>query len=176
MQQQLINIEDIKVVKDLGKKVDVDKITPIIIQAHDDLREYLGINFYFDVLANVDNENYQDLLSGSTFTIAGQTPVINYYQDGLRAMLIDLFMARFLPQINMNITPFGATVKVDQNSEPAADANLKDRAKEQTQMAGSKWELIRMYLVEKASTFKVYNTCSSTVATGERKMRLRRIA
>lgn len=174
--EQLINIEDIKLLKDVGKKADADKINPIIAQAHDDLREYLGINFYFDVLANKDNADYKDLLSGSTFTIAGQSPQVTYYQAGIKAMLIDLFMARYIAQINTNFSPFGATVKKSQDSEPADRATLLDRSKEQTQMAGSKWELIRMYLAEKASTFKIYNTCTSTIATGERKMRLRRIA
>lgn len=176
MYQNLITIEDIKLVKDVGKKVDADKIDPIIAQAHDDLREYLGINFYFDVLAHTEDENYQDLLSGSAFTIVGQNPQITYYQAGLKAMLIDLFMARYLVQINTNITPFGATVKQSENSEPADRATLQDRAKEQTQMAGSKWELIKMYLTEKYNQFPANNTCSSTIASGERKMRLRRIA
>lgn len=174
--QQLINIDNIKLVKDIGKKVDADKINPIIAQAHDDLREYIGINFYFDVLANVDDENYQDLLSGSTFTIEGQNPQITYYQEGLKAMLIDLFMARFIAQINTNITPFGATVKQSENSEPADRATLQDRVKEQTQTAGSKWELIKMYLTEKYLQFPAYNTCANTIVTGERKMKLRRIA
>ncbi|MGQ2984860.1 DUF6712 family protein [Flavobacterium sp.] len=174
--QYLINIEDIKLVKDLGKKVDENKINPIIAQAHDDIREYLGINFYFDVVANKDSENYQDLLSGSSFSITGQYPQITYYQEGLKAMLIDLFMSRYIPQININFTPFGATVKTDQGSEPASDSALRDRAKEQSQMAGSKWELIKMYLTEKTSQFPAYNTCSNTIVTGERKMRLRRIA
>ena len=173
---QIINIEDIKAVKDIGKKPDIDKINPIIQQAHDDLREYLGVNFYFDVIANVDNPVYQDLLSGSSFTITGQSPVITYYQEGLKAMLIDLFMARFLGVIDVNITPFGATVKTDQNSEPADRARLKDLAKSQVQMAGAKWEIIDMYLKEKYQIFKIYNTCNSTIASGERKMRLRRIA
>lgn len=174
--QQLINIDDIKLFKDLGKNPSVDKINPIISQAHDDLREYLGVNFYFDVVANKETESYQDLLSGSSFTIAGQTPQITYYQEGLKVMLIDLFMARYVSQINTNITPFGATVKHSQDSEPVDRATLQDRSKEQSQMAGSKWELIKMYLTEKSTMFPAYNTCSNTIATGERKMRLRRIA
>jgi len=174
--QQIINIDDIKLLKDIGKKVDADKFNPIIKQAHDDLREYLGINFYFDVLANTSTPEYQDLLSGSCFTIAGQHPQITYYQEGLKAMMIDLFMARYITQLNTNITPFGATVKHSDNSEPADRATLQDRSKEQSQMAGSKWELIKMYLTEKADTFKAYNTCSNTITTGERKMKLRRIA
>ncbi len=182
MYQNLITIEDIQTLKDIGKKNEAtsaklaDKANPVITQAHDDLREYLGVNFYFDVLANQDNPDYQDLLSGSTFTIAGQSPVITYYQTGLKAMLIDLFMARYLPQINTNITPFGVTVKQSQDSEPTDRAILQDRAKEQTQMAGSKWELIKMYLTEKYTQFPAYNTCANTIVTGERKMRLRRIA
>lgn len=174
--QQLINIEDIKLLKDIGKKADADKINPIIQQAHDDLREYLGINFYFDVLAHSGTSDYQDLLSGSSFTITSQHPQITYYQEGLKAMMIDLFMARYIVQLNTNITPFGATVKHSDNSEPVDRATLQDRSKEQLQMAGSKWELIKMYLTEKAATFPTYNACSNTIGSGERKMRLRRIA
>lgn len=174
MQQQLINVDDIKALKDIGRKVDYEKITPIITQAHDDLRDYLGTPFYFDVLANKDNEDYQSLLSGSTFQIAEQTYHITYYQEGLKAMLVDLFMGRYIPQINTNITPFGATVKQSQDSEPADRATLQDRAKEQIQMAGSKWEMIKLYLDENYLLFKAYNLCS-VIATGERKMRFTRL-
>ena len=171
----LINIEDIKAYKDLGKKPDIDKITPIIRQAHDDLREYLGANFYFDVIANLGNQTYQLLISGGTFQISNQSYPITYYQEGLKAMLIDLFEARHIAQVNTNITPFGATIKKSNDSEPADRATLQDRAREQIQMAGSKWEIIKMYLDENRKTFKAYNTSLNTIATGERKMRLRKI-
>lgn len=173
MNQLIINIEDIQAVKDLGKKPDNDKIIPIIRQAQDDLREYLGANFYFDVLQNLENSAYQNLLSGSTFNITGNA--VQYYQEGLKPMLIDLFMARYISQININITPFGATIKQSTDSEPADRATLQDRSKEQIQMAGSKWEIIKLYLQQNKGLFKAYNITSDTISTGERKLRLRKI-
>ena len=166
----IITIEELKNVIDLGKKVDEDKINPIIQQAQDvDLRDYLGMQFYFDVIANIDNENYQALLSGGTFEYKG----VQYYQEGIKSMLANLFMARYVLQINTNITAFGATTKLSSDSEPTDRNTLKDIAQMNREMAGSKWEIIKLYLEQNKVLFPIYNSSPSTIATGERKLRFR---
>ena len=168
---QLINIEELKLIKDIGNKPDINKINPIILQAQDvDLRDYLGMKFYFDVIGNFDSPTYQNLLSGSTFQIGG----ISYYQEGLKAMLADLFMAKFIITINANFTPFGLTQKLSQDSEPVDRNTLKDMAQMQSQMAGSKWEIIKLYLQSNKSLFPIYNSSADTIST-ERRLKIRKL-
>lgn len=139
----LLTPEQIKSFKDIGNKIDDKKISPIIEQAQIvELKEVLGDRFYFDVLANKDNVEYQDLFTGSTFTYYDVT----YYQDGLNALLADYFMAKYVIQVNTNLTPFGATNKLTQDSDIADRNSLKDISTQQMQLASARWEIIKMYL------------------------------
>lgn len=171
---QILTFNEISQFKDIGKypEKDKDKLTPIIVQAQDvDLRDYLGMKFYFDVLSKLDNPDYQDLLSGSTFTVDG----INYHHEGLKSMLADLFMAKYVMQINTNFTPFGATTKTSNDSEPADRNSLKDIAQMQLQMAGSKWQIIQLYLKSNKALFPVYNSTPDAIKSGERRFRIKKI-
>ncbi len=101
---KIVTATEIKNYKDIGNKIDENKINPIIEQAQlTELKDMLGSEFYFDVLNNLDNPIYQDLLSGSTFTYNE----ITYNQDGLKALTADYFMAKYVMQINTNITRGG---------------------------------------------------------------------
>ena len=169
---QLINIDELKLIKDIGNKPDVNKINPIILQAQDvDLRDYLGMKFYFDVIGNFENQTYQNLLSGSTFQVDG----VSYYQEGLKAMLADLFMAKYILQINITFSPFGATQKLSQDSQPVDRNTLKDIAQMQSQRAGSKWEIIKLYLKTNRDLFPIYNSSADTIQTGEKRLRIRKL-
>ena len=139
----ILTPEEIKNYKDIGNKIDEKKINPIIEQAQIvELKDVLGDRFYFDVLANKDNDQYQDLLNGSSFIYNGVT----YFHDGIKALLADYFMAKYILQINTNITPFGATNKTSNDSEIADRNSLKDIATQQLQLAGARWEIIKLYL------------------------------
>lgn len=168
----LITISDIKQYKDIGSKTgktDTDKITPIITMAQSvDLQDFLGTTFYFDVMNNLENPVYQPLLSGSLFTVG----TVTYYQEGLKALLCDLFMSRFVLQVNTNITSFGATTKESQDSIPTDRNTLKDIAHQQKEMAASKWSIIKLYLDNNTQIFKnwgINNTCAINNPAGERR-------
>ncbi|PZR18860.1 MAG: hypothetical protein DI539_16100 [Flavobacterium psychrophilum] len=168
----LITISDIKQYKDIGSKTgktDTDKITPIITMAQSvDLQDFLGTTFYFDVMNNLENPVYQPLLSGSLFTVG----TVTYYQEGLKALLCDLFMSRFVLQVNTNITPFGATTKASQDSTPTDRNTLKDIAHQQKEMAAAKWSIIKLYLDNNTQIFKkwgINNTCAVNNPSGERR-------
>ena len=139
----ILTPEQIKQYKDIGYKVDDKKIIPIIEQAQIvELKEVLGDRFYFDVLANINNAEYSELFNGSSFTYYDVT----YYQDGLNALLADYFMSKYILQVNTNLTPFGATQKASNDSEPTDRNTLKDVSTQQLQLAGARWEIIKMYL------------------------------
>ena len=170
----IITANEAKTLKDLGNKIDEQKVNSIIEQAQiTELKDVLGSKFYFDVISNINNSAYQDLLSGSTFSYDG----VSYYQDGIKALLADYFYAKFVLVINTNITPFGATVKHSPDSEPADRNSLKDISTQQMQLAGARWEIIRMYLDANRTTFPKWrdnNSCEGQ-SSSERTFRFRKI-
>jgi hypothetical protein len=168
---KIITATEIKNFKDIGNKIDENKINPIIEQAQlTELKDVLGSEFYFDVLNNLTNPEYADLLSGSSFTYNE----ITYNQDGLKALVADYFMAKYVIQINTNITPFGATVKQTTDGIPTDRNSLKDISTMQMQLAGSRWEQIKMYLDNNTTKFPKWNSCTATSSpSGERIMRFR---
>lgn len=164
---------EIKNYKDIGKVIDENKVNAIIEQTQiTDLKNALGDRFYFDLLNNFETENYQPLLNGSSFEYFG----INYYHDGIKALLSDYFMAKYVLQVNTNFTPFGATVKQTDNSEPADRNSLKDISTQQLQLAGARLEIIKMYLNASTLIFPQWNnnTYGSETPT-ERTFRFRKI-
>lgn len=174
MSNKLITVDDFKSFKDVGEKVDVKKINQAIEMAQiTDLKDALGDRFYFDLLSNFEQPQYQDLLSGCTFNYAG----VNYYQDGIKALLSDYTMAKYVLQINTNFTPFGATVKQSDNSEPSDRNTLKDISTQHLQFAGSRFEIIKLYLDSNTEIFQnwIYNDCGSTSLNSERTFRFRKI-
>lgn len=169
---KIIEVEEIKIYKDIGKNPDKDKISQLIEEAQiTHLKDTLGSQFYFDLYNNLDNPIYQDLLSGSSFSYKD----INYYQDGIKALLSDYFMSKYVMQINVNFTPFGATVKETDNSSPVERNTLKDISTQQLQLASSRWELIEMYLDSNKSIFSNWknNTCTNSSENSERRYKFR---
>lgn len=171
----LLTPTQIQAFKDIGNKIDENKINPIIEQAQIvDLKATLGDRFYFDVLANKDNPDYAPLFSGCTFTYFD----VNYYQDGLYSLLADYFMSKYVLQINTNYTPFGATQKLGQSSEVTDRNSLKDVSTQQMQLAGSRWEIIYLYLNANPVLFPNWKNnilSSESPLDGNRTFRFRKI-
>jgi len=171
----LLTPEQIKNFKDIGNKIDENKIKPIIEQAQIvELKATLGDRFYFDVLVNKDNPDYAPLFSGCSFTYFD----VNYYQDGLNALLADYFMSKYALQVNTNFTPFGATQKLTPDSELSERNSLKDISTQQLQLAGARWEIIHLYLNANPALFpnwknNIYGSESATA--GDRTFRFRKI-
>lgn len=171
----LLTPTQIQSFKDLGIKIDEKKIIPIIEQAQIvELKEVLGDRFYFDVIANKNNPDYAPLLSGCSFTYFG----VNYYQDGLNALLADYFMSKYILQVNTNLTPFGATQKLSNDSELADRNSLKDVSTQQLQLAGARWEIIRLYLNANPNLFPNWKNniySSDSAKAGNRTFKFRKI-
>lgn len=170
----ILTADELKALKDIDKKLDESKINPIIEMAQiTELKDVLGSDFLFDVINNINNPIYQDLLSGSTFTCGNNT----YYQDGIKALLADYFMSKYALTINTNFTPFGATVKQSNDSTPVERNTLKDISMQQMQLAGSRWEVIKMYLDENTTLFPKWScmTICGGKTHNERTFRIRKI-
>lgn len=152
--QRLITAQEFGQYKDVGKKLDTQKINECITEAQMvDLFDYLD-EFLFDVVENREDSTYADLMNGSSFVVSGKP----YSHIGLKALLADLTYPRYLYKVNIQLTPFGAVNKLSQDSQPADRNVLKDIAK-QTQMdADTKFKFIRLYLQENKTLFPRYNS------------------
>jgi hypothetical protein len=62
-------------------------------------------------------------------------------------------MAKYVLQVNTNFGPFGATNKAPQDGEIADRNSLKDIATQQVQVAGARWEIIKLYLIANYQIF-----------------------
>jgi len=154
MNNNLITAEEFATYRDIGKKLDNDKINECIRLAQTvDLYDVLN-EFYFDLIENKDDETYQDLLDGSTFTSKGR----NYFHSGIKSLLADLTFGRYMYSINVNMTPFGATQKFGQDSSPVDRNLLKDMAKQTQIDASIKFQMIDKYLKENKILFTRYSS------------------
>lgn len=171
----LLTPTQIRGFKDIGNKIDENKINPIIEQAQIvELKATLGDRFYFDVLANKDNPDYAPLFSGCAFTYMS----VNYYQDGLNSLLADYFMSKYVLQVNTSFTPFGATQKMSNDSEATDRNSLKDVSTQQLQLAGARWEIIYLYLNANPDLFPNWKNNifgSESPLDGNRTFRFRKI-
>ena len=155
--EQLLSASEFRSFHKIAKKADDKVINESILKAQQsDLISALG-DFYFDVLANYQEDAYNDLMNGSTFEYEGY----GYEQVGLKDLLSDYAYSRYLYNRNVNDTSFGVVNKVDPNSE-AVDRNiLKDISRQSQQDAGYKFKYIDLYLKANKETFPRYNRCDN---------------
>jgi hypothetical protein len=73
--------------------------------------------------------------------------------DGIKALLADYFMAKYVLQVNTNFGPFGATNKAPQDGE-IADRNSLKICSTTSQVAGARWEIIKLYLIANYQIFQ----------------------
>jgi hypothetical protein len=86
-------------------------------------------------------------------------------------------MSKYVLQVNTNFTPFGATNKAPQDGELADRNSLKDISTQQLQLAGARWEIIKMYLIASTLIFPEWrnNIGSEPNIVGDRTFRFRKI-
>ena len=134
----LITINDIRARKSISLNVnEVAQLTPQILEAQDfDLRPFMGDEFYFDLVNNL--ENYEQLWNGCTYTFGGR----QYTHEGLKTFLIYASYARYVTNASTIATATGLVSKNNIHSEPVTDKTIA-RITEQTR-SGSQVYLNRV--------------------------------
>jgi len=145
MAAQILTVEELKTYRDLGGKVDIDKATEAIREAQQvELYDAFGY-FSFDIIKNKDEANYADLMNGSEFTISNDL----FIHEGIKSLLADYAFARYLAKLKMNLTPFGITIKTNEDSVPVDMKTVDSMILKTLQDADVKKETIDRYLTEK---------------------------
>ncbi|WP_157681234.1 DUF6712 family protein [Maribacter dokdonensis] len=136
-----------------GWEKESGKIQTCIDDAEEvDLFEQLG-NFYFELIAKADDEDFDNLLNGCEFEFEG----VKMKHSGLRKYVAGLAYVRYLGVSNMTHTPHGYVNKLTQNSEPVSYNQIKDEKKEVQRAASIRFKTISNYLELNPEIFTSYN-------------------
>ena len=148
----IITVTEFSTFRDIGKKIDEDKVNESIELAQgSDLNDVLG-DFFFDVLKNKDEATYSELMGGSEFEYCDET----FIHKGIKALLADYTYSRFIYMINVNLTPFGAQTKFTQDSNGIDRNTIKDLSKQAQQDASIKFKTIEKYILSEPTLFSRY--------------------
>lgn len=160
---KLIEVFELSQYNDFGDNLDIDKLQPIVDSVEElTIRNLLGKEFFFTVVAAP--ESFMDLLNETTFEYEGVT----YVHSGLKAVIADFVMAKYIHQININIDRFGASQKAsDPHSgvEPADPKQVQNLAGFHTETAYAKWEMVKYYLDKNKHLYPKWKVSTSTTSS-----------
>lgn len=152
LMDSLLTYDEFSTFRNISVKVDKSKVNECIKLAEQvDLYDVLG-EFFYDLIENLNNPDYANLINGSSFEING----MKYKQDGLKSYLSDLVFVRFLYVSNSNFTPFGMVQKFTVDSQPVDRNFIRDMVKQNQQDASIKFKMIDKFLKTKSILFKRY--------------------
>ncbi len=119
--QSLINLTDFTENKHLTQNLDSRDIDPIILEAQEfDVKPVMGSAFYYDMMNNVTDSKYVELLDGKVYTPNGLDSPIQF--SGLKMVLKYYVYARLLVVDGVKSTNSGFVQKQLENSERISGA------------------------------------------------------
>jgi len=137
------------------------RFDPHIIKAQDlDLRPILNDALYYDFLTKFNTSGdamysaYQNLLNGTTYTYGNQT--IEY--PGIKPMLCSYTLARFIPMNQINVTRYGVVSKVNPQSTPVDQSQIKYTVDTLRADAVKYQADVIKFLSNNVTTYPLYNT------------------
>lgn len=153
----LINKNDFREYKQLSKGRDLEVVEQYIQEAQDiDLRELMCDSFYFDLIKNWQEPEYQKLIHGGSYTDADG---IQREYKGLKAALVYFSYARYVMRSSSVDTAFGMVQKTDANSQPVPLSEKRDIRDSSIQTANRYWLDVKKYLDEKEDVFTKWKDC-----------------
>lgn len=173
MDNLLITIKDIKEYRPMAELVP-ERVDSYIREAQmNDLKQFLGAPLYYDMLANINNTIYQDLLKGvASYTDPYTGNPIGY--NGLIPILVYYSLARIIESNQVNITSYGVVRKNVQQSEPIDLKVIKEQITGLRSMAVSYQKEAERFLLGRLATYPLWNltTNSTSINTGMKISRL----
>jgi hypothetical protein len=156
----LINRATIAKYKQISDSVYDDKLNQIIIECQiTDLMPLLGERLLIDILK--DPTQYTELLEGGFYTVDG----VEYHNNGLEAVLVHYFYARYSMFGSVIDNPFGMTEKLNFNESKQIDLSTKKTLFNMNQQyAFNLWLSVKKYLIRKKTP--LFNECNITQNKG----------
>lgn len=119
----LITLDDIKEFTEISDNVDVlKKLKPYIHQAQIfDLKPAIGYSFYHDMVQNISDTKYQELLNGKTYE-NGQGLTVSF--EGLRPAIVYWAYSRYKENSGVHDTAYGSMMKRNEYSDPVSEKSI----------------------------------------------------
>ena len=130
-----------------------------------DIRPLLGEEFFADVVANLDEPSYSELLNETEYEYDGKT----YRHSGLKRVVVEYAWGRYVFFGNEVSTGWGMVQKQFQDGIHADRNRLKERYKESQKIAAAIWNDVRLYL-DRVGTFEKWNKSDGNDLPGRYKM------
>lgn len=157
--KRLINVDDITKYRPASKAIPLERLDPFISEAQEiDLMQVLGESLHYDFMSKFDtgvaeSTKYQELLNGKVYTPPGQQPI---EFNGLKPMLVYFTLARFYQNNPINVTRFGLTQKVNEESTPL-DARSLSVAVDEVRSIGINYQTrVVKFLSDNATTYPLF--------------------
>lgn len=121
----LITLDDIRTIKQISQNINaVDRIQPFIQEAQMfDVKGKLGSLFYHDMIKNITDSKYQDLLNGTTYS-DNSSPANEYHFSGLKPAIAYYTYARYILNGQVSATNFSVVRKTNEFSDPVDEKTL----------------------------------------------------
>lgn len=168
----IITREEVQKYKQISSSNKNDKFNQIILEAQiQDVRTLLGERLFNAVLKDVQDTGdtngtiYTDLLNGGEYL----SNDVTYYHAGIKAVLANYVYGRYIMWGDVVDNPFGATIKLNNNSKPVDYATKKSFYSENKSLAFNIWTGVRKFLI--LTKEPLFMSCSRP----KRTFRLRKI-
>lgn len=149
----LINRSDFDGRVDISANLSDKKLNQHILHAQDfDLRDLMGDNFYFDMLAKFRTEPYKSLIEGRFYPKDG----VQRNFEGLKAVIAYFTAAKLIFELDLTITPNGIYSKRNEYSDAIDDKTKLFRANQYKNMAISVFNMAKDYINENANLFQYW--------------------
>lgn len=150
----MVSRTDFEDVVQVSKHCEFDVLEEYILERQEmDMMGLLGNCFFTDVMENLNEASYGDLLDGSTFDVecGGSTKKLTHF--GLKRVLIHYAYAAYVYRKNFVDTPFNVVIKQAQDSVPATPEQLFKLHNEHRRIAFKYWEMTLEYLCANKDDF-----------------------
>lgn len=133
-----------------------------------DLKKLLPEKFFYDLIKNRSQANYQALINGCEYTYED----FEYQHEGLKGVLAHFAYGTYLFKGGITDTSFGQVIKKSQHSDPVDFKERKDWYYKHREQANILFEDVKNYLDRNVDQFPVWAECTTVVTKRRFKTKL----
>lgn len=129
-----------------------------ILQAQQfDLKKIIPERFFYDLLKNRADANYQNVINETQYTYEDG----DYEHAGVKGVLIHFTYGLYIFKSNIQDTSFGHVVKTNGQSDPVDYKERRDWYYEHKAQANQIWEDVKRFIERNINDYPVWTECTT---------------